>query len=476
MEWDINLNTKKKIKFNSIKFKTLGYLSLFSIFILLLFWELQMVFLDVLYEKYQIKDMNNMAKEIYAADSSSLRLLLNELVYNNSVCIEHLSSDGVSTLYNDKSTGCLLGKRNSILSEYKNELIESGEELKAIKFVNPDYESEALLYGIKVNKGEYVFLFSMLSDVNSNSMAIKGQLIYITLLVIIFAILISMFLSKMISKPIEQITAKSKQLANGEYNVVFDKNGILEIDELADTLNYLESEVSKTDEYRRDLMANVSHDLKTPLTMIKAYAEMIRDISYKDKEKMDKHLEVIISETDRLNILVGDILTLSKLQANADILNIDTFDLCEEVREILKKYEIMKETENYNFIVNMPEKALIRADKNKINQVIYNLINNAMNYTGNDKNVWINIIENKKDYLVEIKDSGKGIDKEHLEHIWERYYKHEKNHQRNVIGTGLGLSIVKNILESHDFEYGVKSIKNKGTTFYFKVKKNNLDK
>lgn len=435
-----------------------------------------MVFLDVLYEKYQIKDMNSMAKEIYNADSSSLRLLLNELVYNNSVCIEYLSSDGVSTLYNDKSTGCLLGKRNSILSDYKNELIESGEELKAIKFVNPDYESEALLYGIKVKNCEYVFLFSMLSDVNSNSMAIKGQLIYITLLVIIFAILISMFLSKMISKPIEQITAKSKQLANGDYNVVFDKNGILEIDELADTLNYLESEVSKTDEYRRDLMANVSHDLKTPLTMIKAYAEMIRDISYKDKEKMDKHLEVIISETDRLNILVGDILTLSKLQANADILNIDTFDLCGEVKEILKKYEIMKETENYNFIVNMPEKALIRADKNKINQVIYNLINNAMNYTGDDKNVWINIIENKKDYLVEIKDSGKGIDKEHLEHIWERYYKHEKNHQRNVIGTGLGLSIVKNILESHDFEYGVKSVKNKGTTFYFKVKKNNLDK
>ena len=247
MEWDISLNTKKKIKFNSIKFKTLGYLTLFSIFILLLFWELQMVFLDVLYEKYQIKDMNSMAKEIYNADSSSLRLLLNELVYNNSVCIEYLSSDGVSTLYNDKSTGCLLGKRNSILSDYKNELIESGEELKAIKFVNPDYESEALLYGIKVNNGEYVFLFSMLSDVNSNSMAIKGQLIYITLLVIIFAILISMFLSKMISKPIEQITAKSKQLANGDYNVVFDKNGILEIDELADTLNYLESEVSKTD-------------------------------------------------------------------------------------------------------------------------------------------------------------------------------------------------------------------------------------
>ena len=476
MEWDISLNTKKKIKFNSIKFKTLGYLTLFSIFILLLFWELQMVFLDVLYEKYQIKDMNSMAKEIYNADSSSLRLLLNELVYNNSVCIEYLSSDGVSTLYNDKSTGCLLGKRNSILSDYKNELIESGEELKAIKFVNPDYESEALLYGIKVNNGEYVFLFSMLSDVNSNSMAIKGQLIYITLLVIIFAILISMFLSKMISKPIEQITAKSKQLANGDYNVVFDKNGILEIDELADTLNYLESEVSKTDEYRRDLMANVSHDLKTPLTMIKAYAEMIRDISYKDKEKMDKHLEVIISETDRLNILVNDILELSKLQNAQNDLEITEFDIVSLIKDILTRYDIIKETEHYKLLLESPESIIVHADKKRISQVIYNLINNAINYTGDDLSVTIRLTDKKNSCLVEIKDSGKGIDKEHLEHIWERYYKHEKNHQRNVIGTGLGLSIVKNILESHDFEYGVKSVKNKGTTFYFKVKKNNLDK
>ena len=125
----------------------------------------------------------------------------------------------------------------------------------------------------------------------------------------------------------------------------------------------------------------------------------------------------------------------------------------------------------------MPEEIIIRADRNKINQVIYNLVNNALNYTGDDKKVFINVKEEKKFYLVEIKDTGKGIDKDKIEHIWEKYYKNEKNHKRNVVGTGLGLSIVKNILECHNFEYGVKSKKNEGTIFYFKVSKaNNVKK
>ena len=223
-------------------------------------------------------------------------------------------------------------------------------------------------------------------------------------------------------------------------------------------------------------MANVSHDLKTPLTMIKAYAEMVRDITYKDKKKREDNLNVIIEETDRLNLLVGDILTLSKLQANSDILEIETFDLKKEIVGILKRYDYLKETEGYEVIVNMPEELIVRADKKKINQVIYNLVNNALNYTGNDKKVYINITEDKKDYLVEIIDSGKGIAQEDIEHIWDKYYKKDKNHRRNVVGTGLGLSIVKEILECHDMSYGVRSIKNKGTTFYFRIKKINNKK
>lgn len=465
------MNTKI-VKNSSIKFKTMFYLILFSVFILLLLWESQLLFSSFLYERYQINDMSKLASEINKKDAEVLPDYLKNVVYNNNVCIEYVDSFGNAILYNDASTGCLLGRSNKELNEYKEELYKSGEKTKAIKLVNPDFESYALLYGIEVDNG-YVYLFTMLSNVNKNYTLIKDQLIYITIVVIILAIIISLFLAKVLSEPIVDITEKSKLVANGNYNVVFEKNGIKEIDELADTLNYLESEVSKTDNYRRDLMANVSHDLKTPLTMIKAYAEMVRDITYKNKKKREENLNVIIEETDRLNNLVGDILTLSKLQANSDTLEIESFDLNKEIMGILKRYDYLKETEGYVIESEMPKEVIVRADKNKINQVIYNLVNNAINYTENKK-VLIKITEDKKDYLIEIKNAGQIKDKD-IEHIWDRYYKNDKKHKRNVVGTGLGLSIVKSILESHDFIYGVSS-KDGETTFYFKIKKVNASK
>ena len=347
---------------------------------------------------------------------------------------------------------------------------QSQEEIYFEKILNPLNNSTSLLYGIKKNNG-YVFLFTSLEDIGTTTSLIKSQLIYLTLLTILLSIVIAMFLSRRIAKPISDMTKKATKLADGNYNLVFKNTGINELDELANSLNYLEQEVSKTDTYRRDLMANVSHDLKTPLTMIKAYAEMIKDITIDDKEKTIKNLDVIIEETERLNILVNDILELSKLQNNQDNLDIEEFDIVLLIKDILRRYEIIKETENYNLILESPESIIVKADKKRISQVIYNLINNAVNYTGDDLKVIVRLTEESKDCLVEIIDTGKGIDEEDLQNIWNRYYKQEKNHKRNVIGTGLGLSIVKNILEQHHFDYGVKSIKNHGTTFYFKIKK-----
>ena len=460
---------------SSIRVKILFYLILFSVFILLLLWATQLVLSNYLYEKYQMNDMNKIAEEIKDTDYEDLNEYLEKVVYHNSVCIEFVDRFGSSTLYNDTLTGCLLGRGNKVLLKHKKSLFDSRKDVDAIRLVNPDYKSSALLYGVEVDGG-YVFLFSMLSNVNKNDNLVKDQLIYITVIVIILAVVLSIVLSKMFSEPIVGITDKAKLLANGNFNVEFEKGGVKEIDELADTLNYLKSEVSKTDQYRRDLMANVSHDLKTPLTMIKAYAEMVRDITYKDKEKMEDNLNVIIDETDRLNLLVGDILALSKLKANSDVLELEVFNLKDEIDGILKRYDYLKETEGYEIVVNVPDQIIVRVDKKKLNQVIYNLINNALNYTGNDKKVRLNIIENKKEYLVEIVDSGKGIDAKDIEHIWDKYYKKDKNHRRNVVGTGLGLSIVKEILESHNMSYGVKSVKNKGTTFYFKITKENIKK
>ena len=204
--------------------------------------------------------------------------------------------------------------------------------------------------------------------------------------------------------------------------------------------------------------------------MIKAYAEMIRDISYKDNAKMNEHLAIIVDETDRLTVLVNDILDLSKMQSNADVLKLEKFNLATEIKSIIKKYQIIKETEQYTINVEMPDEVIIKADKKKINQVIYNLVNNAINYTGDDKKVTVRITKHKKYYLVEVIDTGKGIKEEEIPYIWDKYYKNDKKHQRNVVSTGLGLSIVKQILELHNYEYGVKSVLKKGSTFYFKIK------
>ena len=458
-----------KFKKNSISSKILIYLILFSVFLLLFLWLIQIVFFRVFFEKYQINYLESLVSKIRLFDEEEIFDDLENLNLDNDICLEYVDSHGNSYYYNDKISACLLGKDSAIADTIRD--IKSSEKVvEAKKLINPLNDSISLLYGIKVGNG-YIFLFSALEDIGTTTSLLKGQLIYVTLLAILFSMVISIFLSQKIADPIVNITSKAKRIADGDYDVYFDESGIAEIDELSKTLNYMEKEVSKTDQYRRDLMANVSHDLKTPLTMIKAYAEMVRDISYNDTERRNKHLNVIIEEADRLNYLVNDILELSKIQANKTELNSEQFDLVDELTNILKRYEIIKETENYKIITEMPEHAIVLADKKKINQVLYNLINNAINYTGDDLTVKIKIRENKKNYLVEVIDSGKGIKSEDLINIWDKYYKKEKNHKRNIVGTGLGLSIVKGILEAHNFKFGVRTKLKKGTDFYFYINK-----
>ena len=180
-------------------------------------------------------------------------------------------------------------------------------------------------------------------------------------------------------------------------------------------------------------MANVGHDLKTPLTMIKAYAELIRDINYDKKEKREENLNTIIEETDRLTLLVNDILDLSALQAKATPLKIEKIDLNDLIYQIIDKFNILTVKEQYNFVFNHPDKVIVEADYKRIYQVIYNLVNNAINYTGEDKTVTINTKNQKDTYLIEISDTGKGIKKEDLAHIWDRYYHSDKKHNETVM-------------------------------------------
>ena len=460
------MKTKKK---TSIQAKTLFFLLTYNIVIILLLWVCQIKILDIYYEKKQVDNMNSIVKSLNSTDSSNLTSTLQDIAYENDVCI--VLSDDISVVgaYNINMNGCILKNNNSKVRELMYNFVNSDETFKSYKFINEDKHISALLYGIKLDN-KTAFIYSNLEDISDFTILIKQQLMYVCIIGIFIAIIISIFLSSKITEPITKITKKAKKLGSGDTEVTFEESGIKEIDELSEALTQAQMEMVKTDELRRDLMANVSHDLKTPLTMIKAYAEMIRDISYKDHDKMNEHLGIIVDETDRLTVLVNDILDLSRMQSNADTLSIETFDLADDIKTIVNRYQIIKETEKYIINVEMPESIKIKADKKKINQVIYNLINNAINYTGEDKTVTVRVTKHKKYYLVEIIDTGKGIKESEIPYIWNKYYKNDKNHQRNVVSTGLGLSIVKEILELHGYEYGVKSVLKKGSTFYFKIK------
>jgi signal transduction histidine kinase len=365
------------------------------------------------------------------------------------------------TKYSTNSINCISNNK------YKLEFYNSNSKSATYKLVNQKFNNKTLIHAENLDNGTYLFISSSLQPLDTTVRLLSKQLIIVCIIDIIIALIVGYFISKKISKPIENMNQKAQNLAKGIYDFKFNENcNIREIDQLASTLDYAKEELKETDELRRELMANVSHDLKTPLTMIKGYAEMIRDLN--NEEKRIDNLNVIIEEADRLNLLVEDILELSKIQANKETLNIEKFDLSELVRNIIKRYDIFKE-EGYIFELDIPSKIIVSADKKKIEQVIYNLINNAINYTGDDNKIIINI-KQKNGILVEIKDTGKGINKEELPYIWDKYYHSHKKHKRNKIGTGIGLSIVKNILEIHKFEYGVNTSKNKGTTFYFIIK------
>lgn len=451
------------MKKNNIRLKTFLYLLLFSIIILLLLWIIQVEFLGAFYEKYQVDNIKNVANKII--EDSSDYLTIENYAYENNMCIQ-IISETETINYNIKNPGCFLGSTNKKIQKYKSDLILNND--KYIKLYSPLTNKKSILYAITLDN-KFIFLNTTLEDLNTTTMLLKSQLIYIIIILIALSGIISLIISNMINKPILNIINKSKNLGKKEVN--FDKTNIAELDELCDVLTVAASEMNKTDKLRQNLLANVSHDLKTPLTMIRAYAEKVRDFKYQNKEDKNKDLDVIINETDRLNNLVNDILDLSKIEDDKDNLNLEEYDLVENINSILKRYDIYIKDEKFNIVTNLPSKAVVYADKIKIEQVIYNLINNAIEHTGDDKYVSISVEKKKDEYQVNITNSGHGIEEKEKTLVWTRYYKKEKNHKRNIIGSGLGLSIVKEILDKHKCTYGIDSVIDDHTTFYFKLKK-----
>lgn len=397
------------------------------------------------------------------SNERSLDLLLRETEYSNGVSIFIIRSNGllIFPTYAEISTSDVA------------ELLDEAEEKTQDKDIgtaviySTDNDSMSYVAWLNYNGGAYLIINYSLEIANTTTRALAVYILAVCLIAVLVAFIVSYFISGRLAGPINSITSTANELAKGNYDVKFASAQYSEVAQLSDTLNYVTGEIKKSDEFQKQLLANVSHDLKTPLTMIKAYASMVKEISGNDPEKRDKHLQVIIDEADRLTGLVNDVLNVSKVSAD-NRLNKKVFNLTDYVYGVVDKFGYLQETQGYNIMVDIDPNLYTCADEEKIGQVLYNLVSNAVNYTGEDKTIYVSLKDNPAAGRIKfaVRDTGKGIAKEDMDSIWNRFYRVKENHARPVKGTGLGLSIVKLILENHRFDFGVESEVNKGSTFW----------
>lgn len=340
---------------------------------------------------------------------------------------------------------------------------------------NPNGENTAIISG---TQGEdeimaYIFIFGYTEPIGTTLSIVNALSFICSNVILVGACIVSIMISSHIANPLVKMSKNAGKLITGDFKMEVKKFEYDEIANLTENLNAASAEIAKTETLRRDLMANVSHDLRTPLTMIKAYAEMIRDLSGNNPEKREKHLQVIIDETDRLTLLVSDILNLSKLESGVTPMNCSVFDFSAHLKDIISRFSLLDDTKDYQVTLEAESGIIMNADQQKIEQVVYNLVNNAINYIGEDMQVKVRLFLKDSDTArFEVIDRGVGIPAEQLPYIWDRYYKIDRseNHKRAVKGTGLGLSIVKNIFTEHGFAYGCDSKVGEGSAFWFEFK------
>lgn len=472
-------NGKGRLSLRSVRFTVWIYFAIFITSILLLIWITFTTTLKLTYRSQKSNDINNIAEYIlnqWSREGFKVSTL-DRIAHDNDVCILIQDRFGTNIYsYDTMEKNCLIHANTgySTMAELRNLAYNSPKGYYYSEAKNTLFGTDMLilvmLIGTQEKPAGYIFLNTSLEPLDSTVSILRVQMLQISLAMLVLGFGISIFLSNLLSKPIVRITRSAEKLAQGDYNVRFNGRGYTETEKLADTLNYASTEITKVDTMRRDLMANISHDLRTPLTMVKAYAEMIRDLSGDNPEKREEHLGIIIEESDRLTALVNDIMDLTKMENGTAELNLETFCVGERLRDIMQRYTLLSERDGYNFYLSADDDAYGEADLIKFDQVIYNLVNNAVNYSGDSKEIYIMEIVKENSIEISVTDCGPGISEELMPLIFDRYYRAEK-HKREVIGTGLGLSIVKQIFIMHGFPFGVRSEEGAGSTFWFEMKR-----
>ena len=477
----------------SMTWKLGAYLTVFVAFVILITWVFQVLLLNTFYQSVKRTELEEAAQDIschLGDEEEALESLAYSYAVDCSMCVNIYRIEGsrARLVVNESAPGAAFTAFLSPkkLSEFYTLALENeGFYQEIVSFRDfgiawsdrdrpqeelsedgGDYLVNILLSRTSDGETYMIFLNAGLVPMSSTVDTLRMQFVWIAAILFVAAAVMSYLLSRGISKPLVRMNESAKRLALGKYDAEFQGYGYRETRELANTLNYASSELSKLDALQKELIANISHDLRTPLTMIRGYSEVIRDIP---EENTPENLQVIIDETARLSELVNDLLDLSRIQAGTRKPAPEIFDLDATVGEVLTRYEAFVKHRGYTIRFSPIGETLVSADRGMLLQVLYNLINNAINYTGEDNLVTVELRRRGDRVRFSVTDTGAGIAEEDLPSIWNRYYRVDRVHRRAVIGTGLGLSIVKEVLEAHGAVYGVQSRIGEGSTFWFEL-------
>ncbi len=423
-----------------LKWKIFAFLLGFCALLLVILWLFQTVFLTDMYKiirKNEIKKAIALVEE--NIDSAGLQTVLNSLEAGKEIIVMPAKefAPPERMMQNDR------GRRPpETITETKEFILQDGRTIS-------------------------LTFHAMITPVDATVSTLQLQLYIITGIMLLLAVLIAVAISARISRPIEEINKSAKILASGCYDTSFEGHGFLEIRELSDTLNIAASELSKVEKLRKELMANISHDLRTPLALIYSYAEMMHDFP---DEISAEQTEIIMKEVERLNSLVKDVMDVSRMETGTIELNRELYNLTHSLKATTMRMAELVKKDGYTINFESEDDVFVVADEVKITQAFYNLLLNAITHGGSDKNVTVRQSVSGDFVKVEVEDSGEGITGEDLPHIWDRYYKVDKKHKRGITGTGLGLSIVKKIVDIHEGSCGVESEPGKGSIFWIMLK------
>ena len=470
-----------------LRAKLLIVLSLFMLLVLGLLWLFQVVLFDRLFEEVRIGEGRDVAARIerilLSEEGDDALVAIRDAAYERTVCVSvYRIVNTVATKAADvhANENCRIHDIANLSELLHHTYIaaeaKGGEAVERVTVntpgwgeVSPGRSDTALCVRLCAaeNGVEYLILVNVEVYPSAATVAsLRRQLIWISVAITVAAAAVALLLSASLSRPIAKLNRGAKELARGNYGADFSAAGYRETEELGEALASAAAELSRTEDLRRELIANVSHDLRTPLTMIGGYAEIMRDIP---GEVTPENLQIIVDETRRLSSLVNDLLDVSRLLSGTEGMHLATFDLAETVREAGNHFSALMQAKGYSITAEVAGMAPVRADRERIRQVLYNLIGNAVNYTGEDGTVRIELTLEEGRARVSVRDTGAGIPAEDLPRIWDRYYKVDKVHRRAAVGTGLGLSIVKSILNAHNAKFGVSSELGHGSCFWFEL-------